>query len=156
MADDRLNNQPQGPPGQPYGPQGPQGQPGQPYGPQGYGQPASPSAQPQQPGQPGQPYGPQGQPIYNIYMMPPQQQGKTPNRLGNHGMTLSLFGLIFCWVPVLDVILLALGFILSIAGACRKSTYKKGTAAAGIVLSTIGWIILLALWSVITSWMGTE
>lgn len=61
------------------------------------------------------------------------------NGAGTAGFVLGLTGLILCWVPVLDIILLLLGFIFSFIGLFRN---PRGLAIAGFLLSIIGAIIV--------------
>lgn len=71
-----------------------------------------------------------------------QQEQKKGNGLGTAGFVLSLIGLIFCWVPVVNFILWILGLILSAVGVFRK---PKGLAIAGLCISFIDIIILISL-----------
>ncbi len=67
---------------------------------------------------------------------------KSGNGLGTAGFVLALLGLIFCWVPILDWILWLLGVIFSFIGVFKP---KKGLAIAGLVISFIFVIIVLAV-----------
>lgn len=69
---------------------------------------------------------------------------KQKNSMGVAGFVLALLGLIFCWVPVLNWILWALGLIFSIIGVCKKNA-KKGLAITGLILSCIGIIVIIIL-----------
>ncbi|MDR1340057.1 MAG: hypothetical protein LBK58_08415 [Prevotellaceae bacterium] len=64
------------------------------------------------------------------------------NGVGIAGFILALIGLIFCWVPVIDWILWILGAILSIVGCFRE---PRGLAIAGVVISFIGIILIIAV-----------
>jgi hypothetical protein len=64
------------------------------------------------------------------------------NGVGTAGFVLALIGLIFCWVPVVNWILWILGAILSIVGCFRE---PRGLAIAGVVISFIGLILIIAI-----------
>ncbi len=71
------------------------------------------------------------------------QQAPAPksNGIGTAGFVLALIGLILCWIPILDWILWLLGVIFSFIGVFRA---PRGLAIAGLVISFIGIIILIA------------
>ena len=71
------------------------------------------------------------------------QQAPAPksNLIGTAGFVLALIGLILCWIPILDWILWLLGVIFSFIGVFRA---PRGLAIAGLVISFIGIIILIA------------
>jgi hypothetical protein len=90
----------------------------------------------------------------------PQQGGQTvivnqvkqeSNGLGTGGFVLALLALFLCWVPVLGWILWALGLILSFVGVFKQ---PKGLAIAGLVLSLLGLILLIAVVGAITALVG--
>ncbi|MDR1340058.1 MAG: hypothetical protein LBK58_08420 [Prevotellaceae bacterium] len=76
-----------------------------------------------------------GSPVFII-------QDKKSNGVGTAGFVLALIGLIFCWVPVIDWILWILGAILSLVGCFRE---PRGLAIAGVVISFIGIILIIAV-----------
>lgn len=55
---------------------------------------------------------------------------------------MALLGLIFSWIPVLNWILWILGLIFSIIGVTKK---PKGLAIAGLIISFIAIIVLIAV-----------
>ena len=67
------------------------------------------------------------------------QQAPAPksNGIGTAGFVLALIGLILCWIPILWL----LGVIFSFIGVFRA---PRGLAIAGLVISFIGIIILIA------------
>ena len=67
-------------------------------------------------------------------------QPRRHNGLGTAGFILSLLALVFCWVPILNIILLFLGLVFSIVGLCLKNR-RKGLAVSGLVIAII--VILL-------------
>jgi hypothetical protein len=67
---------------------------------------------------------------------------KESNGVGTAGFVLALIALFFSWVPVLGWIVWFLGLILSAVGLAGK---PKGLAAAGLVISLIGLIILIVI-----------
>lgn len=69
-------------------------------------------------------------------------QQKKGNGLGTAGFVCALIGLILCWVPVVDWILWLLGVIFSFIGVFRA---PRGLAIAGLVISFIGIIIIIAV-----------
>lgn len=127
------------PQGQPQGQQ--QYQQGQPQ----QGQPQYTQGQPyqqyQQGYQQGYQHGYQQQPQYTQYTT--QQiyyERPRSNGLGMAGFILSLCGLIFCWVPVLDIILWVLGLVFSIIGLFKA---PRGFAVAGLIISLL--VIITAI-----------
>jgi len=74
------------------------------------------------------------------------QQVNEKNGVGTAGFVLAVCALIFGWVPVLGWLLWILGLILSIVGLTRN---PKGLAIAGLVISLIGIILLIAVFGAI-------
>jgi hypothetical protein len=70
------------------------------------------------------------------------------NGVGTAGFILALLGIIFCWVPVLGWILWFLGLILSAVGVFKA---PKGLAIAGLCISLISIILLIAVVGAILS-----
>ena len=70
------------------------------------------------------------------------QMEKKSNGLGTAGFVLALCGMLFSWIPGFSWVLWALGFIFSFVGIFRK---PKGLAIAGLVISCLDLIILIAL-----------
>ena len=70
------------------------------------------------------------------------EEVKKKNGIGTAGFILALIGLIFCWVPVLDYILWFLGLLFSFIGVFKK---PRGLSIAGLIISCIGIIIILAV-----------
>ncbi|NLX72377.1 MAG: hypothetical protein GXY94_03625 [Bacteroidales bacterium] len=70
-----------------------------------------------------------------------QMENKS-NGAGVAGFVLALLGLIFSWIPVLNWILWILGLIFSIIGVTKK---PKGLAIAGLIISFIAIIVLIAV-----------
>jgi len=73
----------------------------------------------------------------------PQNQS---NGVGTAGFVLSLITLFLGWVPVLGWILWILGLIFSFAGVFKS---PRGLAIAGLVISLIDLILLVAVFSAI-------
>lgn len=71
-----------------------------------------------------------------------QAETKKSNGLGVAGFVLALIGLLFCWVPILNIILWILGLTLSFVGLFKK---PRGLAIAGLCISCIDIIILISL-----------
>jgi hypothetical protein len=63
------------------------------------------------------------------------------NGIGTAGFVLALIGLLFFWVPVIKWILWFLGAIFSIVGCFKE---PRGLAIAGVVISFIGIILIIA------------
>jgi hypothetical protein len=70
------------------------------------------------------------------------QQEKKSNGIGTAGFVLALIALFLGWIPVLGWILWFLGLVLSFVGVFRL---PRGLAIAGLVISLIGIILLLAV-----------
>ncbi len=75
-------------------------------------------------------------------------EGSRSNSMGVAGFIIALLGLVFCWVPVVDLILWLLGFIFSLIGLFKA---PRGMAIAGLVLSLIIIFIIIIFWSAIIS-----
>ena len=70
-----------------------------------------------------------------------QQQNQT-NGIGTAGFVIALVALFLGWIPFLGWTLWLLGLILSAVGITRN---PKGLAIAGLVISLIGIILLIAV-----------
>lgn len=73
------------------------------------------------------------------------------NGVGTAGFVLALIGLFLSWIPVLGWMIWFLGLILSFCGIFRT---PKGLAIAGLVISLIDFIILVAVVGTIASILG--
>ncbi|MDE5870752.1 MAG: hypothetical protein K2H22_02235 [Muribaculaceae bacterium] len=71
---------------------------------------------------------------------------KKSNGIGIAGFVIALLAFVFCWVPILDFILWFLGALFSFIGVFKR---PRGLAIAGLVLSFIGIIVLLAFFGTI-------
>ena len=67
---------------------------------------------------------------------------RSKNGFGTAGLVLSILGLVFCWVPIVDLILWFLGFLFSFIGIFKR---PKGKAIAGLIISVITLVILVCL-----------
>ena len=94
-----------------------------------------------------------------------QQYGQQPtvyvqnapgNGLGVAGFVTGLLGLIFCWVPVLGIVLALLGVIMGGVGIAtgKKKGAPVGLAIAGLVLGIIALIPAIIIISAVAS-VGT-
>ena len=72
----------------------------------------------------------------------PVQPVRSNNGFGTAGLVLSILGLVFCWVPIVDLILWFLGFLFSFIGIFKR---PKGKAIAGLIISVITLVILACL-----------
>ena len=79
------------------------------------------------------------------------QVEKQSNGIGTAGFVLALLNLFLGWIPVLGWILWLLGLIFSCVGVTRK---PRGLAIAGLVISLIGIIFLLVVFSAIVGAAG--
>ena len=70
------------------------------------------------------------------------QTEKSSNGVGIAGFILALLGVIFSWIPILNWILWIIGLILSFVGVFKK---PKGFAIAGLCLSLLGIILIIAV-----------
>lgn len=71
-----------------------------------------------------------------------KQKNNKSNGLGVAGFVLALIGLLFCWVPILNIILWILGLTLSFVGLFKK---PRGLAIAGLCISCIAIIVMISL-----------
>ena len=76
------------------------------------------------------------------------QVEKKSNGVGVAGFVLALCGIFFSWIPGLNWTLWALGLIFSFVGIFRK---PRGLAIAGLVISCLDLIILIALISALAT-----
>ena len=67
-------------------------------------------------------------------------QGSKSNGLGTAGFILALLAFLVSWVPVVDIIVWALGLLFSFIGMFKA---PRGLAIAGFILSIIGIIVLI-------------
>ena len=137
-----------GPPA--YGAQGQaaQGQAAQGYGTQGYGaQSYGPAG-----------YGPPPDPNLPRVPLPPPHFGQYPQpRTGNGkaiaGLAFGIASIVFCWLSVLDALLVIPGIVFSTlslrGGESRAAREGRGMAIAGLVCSIIGAVLAIAL----TAWI---
>ena len=70
------------------------------------------------------------------------------NSMGTAGFIIALLGLVFCWIPVVDLILWFLGLVFSFIGLFKA---PRGLAIAGLVLSFVLIIVIIIIWSSIVS-----
>ena len=73
------------------------------------------------------------------------------NGLGTAGFVLALICLFLFWIPVFDWILWVLGLIFSFAGVFKK---PRGLAIAGLVISLLGLILIIAVAGAIATIIG--
>lgn len=71
------------------------------------------------------------------------QQGET-NGTGTAGFVLALIALFLGWIPILGWIIWVLGLVFSFVGIFKK---PKGLAIAGLVISLLGFILLIFLFA---------
>ncbi len=90
--------------------------------------------------QQGYQHGYQQQPQYTQYTQQIYYERPRSNGLGMAGFILSLCALIFCWVPVLDIILWVLGLVFSLIGIFKA---PRGFAVAGLIISLL--VIITAI-----------
>ena len=73
-------------------------------------------------------------------------EGGSSNSMGTAGFIIALLGLVFCWVPIGNLILWFLGLIFSLIGLFKS---PRGMAIAGLVLSLIIILIIISIWGTI-------
>jgi hypothetical protein len=71
---------------------------------------------------------------------------KQTNGIGTAGFILALTAVFLGWIPVLGQILWLLGLIFSSIGVFKQ---PKGLSIAGLVISLLGFVILLTLFGAI-------
>ena len=82
---------------------------------------------------------PQNQGTQTIYV---NQVTKESNGIGTAGFVLSIIAIFLGWIPFLGWLIWLLGLIFSFAGVFKN---PKGLAIAGLVISFIGIILLIAV-----------
>ena len=78
--------------------------------------------------------------------------GGQSNSIGTAGFIIALLGLVFCWVPVVNLILWLLGLIFSVVGLFKS---PRGMAIAGLVLSIVLVMAIIAFMGAAFSFLGT-
>ncbi len=81
-----------------------------------------------------------------------QQQVSRSNGLGTAGFVLALIALFLGWIPVLGWIIWLLGLIFSVCGVFKA---PRGLAIAGLVISLLGMILLLAVFGAVATALST-
>ena len=78
---------------------------------------------------------------------------KAKNGLGLAGFIVALVGLVFCWIPFLGQILLSVGGTLALIGLILGIVKKKKLTLAiiGLVISCVGFIVAVILFTVLNS-----
>ncbi len=76
---------------------------------------------------------------------------KQANGIGTAGFVIALLTLFLGWIPGLGWILWLLGLIFSAIGVTRK---PRGLAVAGLIISLIGIICLLVVFSAVMSFFA--
>lgn len=70
------------------------------------------------------------------------QSDKQSNGIGTAGFVLAVLALVLVWIPILGKVLWILGLIFSFIGVFKR---PRGLAVAGLVISLIAIVILIAL-----------
>lgn len=68
-------------------------------------------------------------------------EGKRSNGIGTAGFVLALIAFLVCWIPIVDFVVWFLGALFSFIGVFKR---PRGLAIAGLIISFIGIIILIA------------
>ena len=76
-----------------------------------------------------------------------QVEPQPSNGIGIAGFVISLVCIFLCWIPGLNIIVWLVGFILSLIGIFKK---PRGLAIAGLVISSIMAVIMVAILGAIT------
>lgn len=71
-----------------------------------------------------------------------RQESRKSNGIGVAGFVLSLVGIVFCWIPVLNWVLWFLGFLFSFIGIFKA---PRGLAVAGLCISFAGIFLLIVV-----------
>lgn len=79
-------------------------------------------------------------------------QSRGANSIGVAGFVLALIALVFGWVPILGWILWVLGLIFSFVGVFKQ---PRGFAVAGLIISMIGLIMMLVVFTAIAVFAST-
>jgi len=89
---------------------------------------------------------PAPQPVQQQYVVN-QVDPQPSNGIGIAGFVISLVCIFLCWIPGLNIIVWLVGFILSLIGIFKK---PRGLAIAGLVISSIMAVIMIAILGAIT------
>lgn len=88
------------------------------------------------------PFNAVNQPQQNYVYDSADQPVQPRNGIATAGFVLSLIGLIFCWFPIVNGLLVIPGLIMSIVGVCRQ---PRGKAIAGIIMACVAILIFIIL-----------
>jgi hypothetical protein len=109
--------------------------------PSGIAQGSYASGYPSYPNQ--QPYHPNQQPHGGFYGQPvPVPPVSAYTGSATASLVLGIVGLVFCWVPLLGLVLNGLALVFA-AVALSKRTTSRGSAVAGLTMGSIGLLIQL-------------
>lgn len=78
----------------------------------------------------------------------PKRNSEQRNRAGMTGFILALLGFVFCWVPVLNILLWIAGLVFSIIGITRA---YKVFAAIGLGITCVSCVLILRFLIVYTA-----
>ena len=81
-----------------------------------------------------------------------QQEQRKSNGMGTAGFVLALIGFFFSWIPILGWVIWFLGVLFSAIGVFRT---PRGMAIAGLCISFIGLIFLIAVAGMLSTWFAT-
>lgn len=77
-------------------------------------------------------------------------EGLQRNGIGTAGFVVAMVDLVFCWAPVLNVLLWLVGLVLSAIGLFRK---PKGLAIAGYCISILNLALIVFIIKGIMGWL---
>lgn len=80
------------------------------------------------------------------------QGGNSSNGVGTAGFIISLISVIFCWLPGVSWFVWLIGLVLSFAGLFKS---PRGLAIAGMIISLIDIIILMAILNAVGSLLSS-
>lgn len=90
------------------------------------------------------------QPAYTQPMPVKQPVERVPNGAATAGLVLGILTMVFCWVPILNILTGIPGMITSIVGIAKRNGKGKAKAIVGLCLSIFGMIIgifiLFVIW----------
>lgn len=87
---------------------------------------------------------PYGQPQYNHPIVVRDTMADR-NGAGIAGFVIACFAILFCWIPIVDVVLSVVGIVCAAIGLGKDKQSGRGLAVAGLVISIIALLLSLII-----------
>ncbi len=102
-------------------------------------------------------------PIVQVPAMPvagmPVIIGQKTNGMCTASLVLGILGLVFCWLPVLGLIMAVLAVIFGAAGIYSVNNHPeqggKGMGIAGLVMGIVSLVPIIIFWSIVGSFLSS-